>query len=191
MGLGLGKGGVALERRRGAGTHRILARLVVDANMGDMHGVGGRRDGRAARGAQHAAHEGGEGALFLCAARQTLLCRVGDGLGAGAAIAVAVGLGLASRGRGGRVHVGGEGARLSQVAGRLVGVRVLWASGPTWCVGVGCVEGLLDDAVEGLADGGRGQVGNRRRELVVGQMVDMRVVLVLVDGRQRGAAAER
>ena len=116
---------MALGTMSARGTHRVLARLVVDADVGDVHGVGGGRDGRAARRAQHAAHEVGKGALLLRAAGQALL-RVLVGAAAAAAITVAVRLGVARRGRG-RVHLGGEGARLSQIALGLVGVRVLWA----------------------------------------------------------------
>lgn len=126
-------------------THRVLARVVVDADVGDVHGVRGRRDGRAARRAQHAAHEVGKGALLLCAAREALLGCIA------AAVAVAVRLARGGRGRGRRrVHLGGEGARLAQVAvlGWLVGVRVL-EGGPRLARGV---QSFLDDAVEGLAD---------------------------------------
>lgn len=166
--------------------------------MGDVHGVGGRRDGGPARGAQHAAHKGGKGALLLCAAREALLRAVA------AAIAVAVRLGGAARGRGRRrVHVGVEGARGTEVARGLVRLRVLWARGPTWSAAVGAVgavgsvEGVLDDGVEGLADGGGRQVvRNRGRKLVLGRGVYIRSVVlvvgvvVLVDGCQRRAAAE-
>lgn len=82
--------------------------MVVNANVGDVHGVGGRRDGRAARRAQHAAHEVGEGALLLCAAREPLLGRIA------AAVAVAVRLVGLRRWRGrGRVHLVVEGAALA------------------------------------------------------------------------------
>jgi len=80
---------------------------------------------------------------------------------------------------------------------------VLWARGPTWTAavgGVGGVEGVLDNRVEGLADGGGRQVGNRGRKLVLGRglyirrlvgVVGVVGVVVLVDGRQRRAATER
>ena len=48
-----------------AGTYGELARLVVDADVSDVHGVGRGRDGGAARRAQHVAHEGRESALLL------------------------------------------------------------------------------------------------------------------------------
>jgi hypothetical protein len=47
----------------------------------------------------------------------------------------------------------------------LVGVRVLWASRPTWSAAVGGVQSVLDDvvAVEGRPDRGRRNRGWKMR----------------------------
>lgn len=115
-----------------------LARLVVDADVGDVHWVGGRGDGGAARRAQHAAHEGGKGALLLAAVGASLLGRL-------ALVAVAIARAFCARWRG--IHLAGdcvERGRLAQLGGAeargLVGCeRVLGALGATlgWAGGRG------------------------------------------------------
>jgi hypothetical protein len=165
-------------------TYRELARLIVDANVRDVHGIRRRRYRGPPRGAQHAAHEARECALLLCAAGEALLREAFP-----APIAVSVGLRVGRRGRR-RLHFGVEGARLPQISRGLVGVRVRWARWPTWCSAVGGVERFLDDRAERLPNRGRRKVRNRGRKLRRG-MVYMRVFLLLVDGRERRTAAER
>lgn len=109
-------------------TYRELARLVVNADVGDMHGIRRRGNRRSSRRAHEIAHEAGERALFLAAARMPLLCCV-------ALIAVPVASRtLAARRRG--IHLPGkcgEGGGLAKcgifVFGWLIGVvgiGMLW-----------------------------------------------------------------
>jgi hypothetical protein len=106
-----------------------LARLVVDADVGDVHGVRGRRDGRAARRAHEIAHEARKGALLLAAAGEPLLRGI-------ALIAVAVAArALGARGRG--IHLAGERGERGRLAerGRLEQARgLLLLTGVRLCV---------------------------------------------------------
>lgn len=121
--------------------------------MGDVHGIGGRGDGGAARRAQHVAHEGREGALLLAAGRLPVL-------GAVAVVAVAVARALGTGRRG--VHPAGkllEGGRLAE-AGRLLEARGLGVGSlrvhGAWRArllgGVGGGVGAGNDVGEGVAD---------------------------------------
>lgn len=120
-------------------TYRELAGLVVDADVGNMHGVGWRGYGGPARGAQHAVHEAREGTLFLATVRFAVL-GLGRGVGL-VAVSLAWALGAAiGAGRGDCLHGGAsEGSkarRLPQLRGfelgRLCGMRVLGLG--TWRV---------------------------------------------------------
>lgn len=166
--------------------------------MGDVHGVGRRRDGGPARGAHEIAHEAREGALLLRAARETLLRGI-------ALVAVAVGArALGARRRG--IHLAGkgsEGGRLAQggglEAGGLVGVEgvgMLGRRGSAWRrvpTGSSCgrsVQSLVDgEGVEGSAHGRRGQVGEGRcRGRIIARRDGVRLelsTLLLVDGREQ------
>lgn len=131
-----------------------------------MHGVGGRGDGGAARRAQHAAHEGGEGALLLAVEAPSL--------GAVGLIAVAVARALGARGRG--LHLAGElleRRRLAQARallearglGAVRGLRVDGARRAELLVGVGgrCGVGARNNVRERVADklGAGGQPARR------------------------------
>lgn len=165
--------------------------------MGDVHGVGGRGDGRAARRAQHVAHEGREGALLLAAGRLAVP-------GAIALVAVAVARALGARWRG--IHLAGElleGRRLAE-AGGLFEARGL-------AVAVGAVDRLRVDGAGraqllGGVGGGVGagdDVGERvayqfvlRGQPARGRVVEA-VCAARIDGaalgqrrQQRGRAAE-
>jgi hypothetical protein len=125
--------------------------------MGDVHGIGGRGNGRPSRGAHEIAHEAGECALLLAAARMPLLCSV-------ALIAVPVAArALGARGRG--IHLPGECCERGRLAeggrfvvfGGLIGVvrvGMLWGRGSTWRRGTTrSVQSLLDNrCVEGRAN---------------------------------------
>lgn len=118
-----------------AGTYGELARLVVDANVSDVHGVGWGRDGGAARRAQHVAHEGREGALLLVVQAPAS--------GTVGLIAVAVARALGARGRG--LHLAGElleRRRLAQT-GALFEARGLRAVGRLGVHGARWAELLL------------------------------------------------
>lgn len=165
-------------------TYRILARLIVDANVGDMHRVSGRGDSWPTRRAQHVAHEGGEAALLLAAVRPPLL-------GCLAIIAVAVAWALGARWRG--IHLLGqrvERGRLAEggpQAGRLVYRLRVWWSGRTTCRLVRWgVESFLDNGVERGPDGGGGEVRDRRGRRLVRQtsVAGIRGAALLVDGRE-------
>jgi len=164
-------------------TYGELARLVVDADVGDVHGVGRRRDGRAARRAHEVAHEAREGALLLAAARVALL-------GGIALVAVAVAAwALGARWRG--IHLAGERRERGRLAESrravlgLVGVRVLQKARTASGFGLG-VERLLDHGgVEGREGRGR-QVRERRRGCRGLLVVDVGIGgRLLVHGRQQ------
>ena len=152
------RGGRRIASRRA--TYRELARLVVDADVGDVHGVGGRGDGRPPGRAQHAAHKGREGALLLPAVGPSLLGRVG-------LITVSIARALSAGWRG--IHFarcGGKGRRLAQLRrrearGLVCCVRMRWASRSTWPSVTRGVESFLDNGVEGCADRRRRKVGKR------------------------------
>lgn len=162
-----------------AATYGELARLVVDADVGDVHGVGRGRDGGAARRAQHVAHEGREGALLLVVQAPAL--------GAVGLIAVAVARALGARGRG--LHLAGElleRRRLAQ-AGALLEARGLRAVACLAVHGTRWAECGARDA-ERLANeiGARGQ--GARGVLVVeavGAAGIYAAVLGLGDGRKQ------
>lgn len=180
---------VSQSVRRGAawraGTHGELARLVVDADVGDVHGVGGRRDGRAARRAQHAAHKGREGALLLAAVGAALLGRV-------AIVAVAIARALGARWRG--IHFAGEGvergrlaqARRAEARGLVGRLRVLGGRRSTLAGAGRGRQSFLDDGVERGPDRGRGEVGDRGRRGFSGQVNCSRIrrAVLVVGGRQ-------
>ena len=144
-------------KRAAAGTYRELARLVVNADVGDVHGVGRGGDGWAARRAQHVAHEGGEGALLLAVGLPAL-----DAI---AVVAVAVARALGGRWRG--IHLAGqllEGGGLAQArrlfearglavgglgVGRARGAELLGAVRGRGCAGDDGGEGVADEVVGG------------------------------------------
>lgn len=143
------------------GEARVLARLIVDADVRDVHGVGGRGNGGAARGTQHAVDKGRKSTFFLATVRAALLGQL-------AVVAIAIARALGGRDRG--FHFAGERVERDGLAqggsfelGDVVGgVGVCGAGGPTGLGGLRGVEGLLDQGgVEGLAYGGRGQVVSR------------------------------
>ena len=175
----------ARRSKQAAATYGELARLVVDANVGDVHGIGGRGDGGPARRAQHVAHKGGKGALLLAAVGPALLGHL-------AIVAVAVARALGAGGR--RLHLAGEGVERGRLAQRgRVGARngvgrvgVLGAGAGSGAGAVRGVQSLLDNGgVEGLSDRGGRQVRNGGRVVYIGG------ALLVVDGRERGRAAER
>lgn len=149
------------------GTYRELASLVVDADVGDMHGVGGRGDGGASRRAQYAVHEARKGALLLAAVRLSVLALGGrialvtEPLSW--ALSAAIGAGRRDAFHG-TAREGREACRLSEL-GRLELGRAFWRHGlamlrgrRTWRVvrglgGFDLVDALVDGLhVEGLAD---------------------------------------
>lgn len=170
-------------------TYRELARLVVNADVGDMHGIGGRGDGRPARRAHEVAHKAGEGALLLRAARIALLRRL-------ALVAVAVAArALSARWRG--IHLAGEGCERGRLAelgrpelgGLVRRVRVLGQRWPRCCGGPGSVQSLLDDgSVEGRANRRRREMGKGRCR---GRIVRVRGVLFVDGCQKRGRATKQ
>jgi hypothetical protein len=185
---------------KAVGTYGELARLVVDADVSDVHRVGRGRDGGAARRAQHTAHEGREGALLLVVQAPAL--------GAVSLIAVAVARALDARGR--SVHLAGkllERRRLAQAgafleARRLRAVSCLGMHGPRRAKllllllllgAVGCGVGARD--AERLANevgaGGQDVRGVLIVEAVCAACIHA-AILRLGDGRQqRPRAMER
>ena len=177
------------------GTYRELARLVVDADVGDVHGVRRGGDGRATRRAQHAAHEGAEGALLLAAVRLPVLHAI-------ALIAVPVARALGARWRG--IHLAGElleRGRLAQ-AGALLEARGLRAVGGLRVQRARRAE-LLGAAVRGCAgdDVGKavshelvagGQAASRSRGRVVEAVCATRIDGAGLGERseQRGASSQ-
>lgn len=158
------------------GTYSELARLVVYADVGDVHGVGGRRNGRAARRAQHVAHKGAEGALLLAAVRLPALQAI-------ALVAVPVARALGPRWRG--VHLAGElleGRGLAQAGallearglGAVGGLRVHWTR---WARLLGAVRGCARDNVgetvtDELVAGGQEAGGRSVVETVCAARID-------------------
>lgn len=107
--VGVGVGAEGCQRI----TYGELARLIVNADVCDVHGIGRRRDGRTAGRADEVAHKGGKGALLLAAVRLALFCGF-------ALIAVAVGArAFGARWRGIHFDTGksSEGGRLAELGG--------------------------------------------------------------------------
>lgn len=169
-----------------AHTYRELASLVVDADVGNVHGIGGRGNGGPARGAHEVAHESGKSTLFLAAVGLALLCNL-------AIVAVAIAArALGARWRG--IHLaacnGSEGGRLAQLGGAelgglVCGEGVLGAGGAgRFDVAGGGVPGVDDGGGEGRPSVGGRKVGKRGR----GRRWRVRGTL-LADGREeRGRA---